>query len=176
MCSTLPLYPGVLTLLRYSCGTNGIPTPHHPTPHFFSVCSRSCALHSFIHSDADLSISDGKFCEKCARKTFSKSNLQNASIFGVLFVIVVLWMGTGTVFYKLYLGWSWEMSFYYAVQAGFCVGFGGTYIARNLSTCTVPRTLHRSPHELTPSLPLPFPPPSLLSYDSVNGRCVQAEL
>ena len=137
VCSTLPLYPGVLTLLRYSCGTNGIPTPHHPTPHLFSVCSRSCALHSFIHSDDDLSISDGKFCEKCARKTFSKSNLQNASIFGVLFVIVVLWMGTGTVFYKLYLGWSWEMSFYYAVQAGFCVGFGGTHITRNLSTCTV---------------------------------------
>jgi hypothetical protein len=41
-----------------------------------------------------------------------------------VFVVVVLWVILGTLFYKYYLNWTFYNSFFYAVQAGLSIGFG----------------------------------------------------
>ena len=43
---------------------------------------------------------------------------------GPLFVVFVVWMMIGTVWYIAWLGWSFDKAFYFAAQAGFSVGFG----------------------------------------------------
>lgn len=43
---------------------------------------------------------------------------------GPLFAIFILWMMIGTVWYIVWLGWSFDKAFYFAAQAGFSVGFG----------------------------------------------------
>jgi len=43
---------------------------------------------------------------------------------GPLFAVFILWMMIGTVWYIVWLGWSFDKAFYFAAQAGFSVGFG----------------------------------------------------
>jgi len=54
-------------------------------------------------------------------------------------IIFVLWLGAAIIFYRYYDGFRWWQAFYYAVQAGFSVGFGtlteGNDLSRLFTIC-----------------------------------------
>ena len=69
----------------------------------------------------------GKAAEEsvtCTRRHCPKERVLTALAICAAFGLVALWLAAGTLWYHFYLDWTWEMSFYYAVQAGFSVGFG----------------------------------------------------
>jgi len=48
-------------------------------------------------------------------------------------IIFVLWLGSAIIFYSYHDGFRWWQAFYYAVQAGFSVGFGALTEGNDLS-------------------------------------------
>jgi len=58
----------------------------------------------------------------------------------IVMVVIITWLFTGTLVYKYANDWCWSNAFYFAVQAGFSVGFGS--IAETSTTSRIYSCIH----------------------------------